>query len=275
MGAHLLQDRDEVHDLELGGGAAQLGVAVGPGGGEQHLLGRADRGVGQLHLGAVQAVRGAHPDPGLQLLDTGAEVAQHVEVVVDGPVADLAPAEVGDERLADGVQQGPAQQDRDPGVPGVGVDVGVPRRGDVAGVQGQSAVLAPHVDPVQRQQVGDDLDVLDLGHVLQDGRCGAQEGGHHGLGDEVLGTSHGDLPGQGDSARDVQCAAHDLPICCCRATPERERHPYSVGSPARAPAQGRASCVSGTARRPGGPCEAPPGRAGRDGVRCGRAAWSA
>ena len=52
-------------------------------------------------------------DAARELLDDGAEVAQHVEVEVDGTVADAAAAEVGDERLAEAVQQRAAEQDRD------------------------------------------------------------------------------------------------------------------------------------------------------------------
>ena len=55
--AHLLQHRDEIHDLGLDRGVAQLGDALRLDGGEQHLLGRADARVRQLDVRAVQAVR--------------------------------------------------------------------------------------------------------------------------------------------------------------------------------------------------------------------------
>ena len=50
--AHLLQHGDEVDDLGLDGGVAQLGDALGAHRGEQHLLGGADARVRQLELGA-------------------------------------------------------------------------------------------------------------------------------------------------------------------------------------------------------------------------------
>lgn len=42
--AHLLQQRDEIHDLRFDGGVAQLGHAFGADRGEQHLFGGSDRG---------------------------------------------------------------------------------------------------------------------------------------------------------------------------------------------------------------------------------------
>ena len=50
--AHLLQHRDEVHDLGLDRRAAQLGDALRLDGGQQHLLGRPDARVGQFDLRA-------------------------------------------------------------------------------------------------------------------------------------------------------------------------------------------------------------------------------
>ena len=45
--AHLLQHGDQVEDLGLDGGVAQLGDALGADGGQQHLLGGADARVRQ------------------------------------------------------------------------------------------------------------------------------------------------------------------------------------------------------------------------------------
>ena len=90
---------------------------------EQHLLGRADARVGQLELRAVQPVRRGQVQALGRLVDHGAELAQRLEVEVDRPVADVAAAEIGDERVAEPVQQRPAQQDRDPAGTGVHVDL--------------------------------------------------------------------------------------------------------------------------------------------------------
>ena len=138
---HLLQDVDEIHDLGLDGGVLELGDALGAHGGEQHLLGRSDARVRQLDLGALEAVRGRHADAARQLLDDGAELAQHVEVEVDRAVADAAAAEVGDEGLAETVQQRAAEQDRDAARAGVRVDVGEVRALDVGRVEDELALF--------------------------------------------------------------------------------------------------------------------------------------
>ena len=62
---------------------AQLGDALGADRGQQHLLGRADARVRQLELGALQPLRRREAQALGPLLDDGAELAQHVEVVVD------------------------------------------------------------------------------------------------------------------------------------------------------------------------------------------------
>ena len=56
------------------------------------------------------------------LFHDGAELPQHVQVVVDRAVADFAAAQVRDEGLTDRVDQGTAQQDRDAGIPCMRVD---------------------------------------------------------------------------------------------------------------------------------------------------------
>src|SRR6185369_130735 len=121
--AHLLQGADQVDDLRLDRGVTQFGDAFGAYGGEQHLLGGPDAGVGQLELGAVQAVRRGQVEPFGGLVDHGAELAQRLQVEVDRAVADVAAAEVGDERVAEPVQQRAAEEDRDPAGSGVHVDL--------------------------------------------------------------------------------------------------------------------------------------------------------
>ena len=135
--AHLLQHADEVHDLRLDRRVAQLGDALGAHGREQHLLGGADARVRQRDLGAVQPPRRAEVDAVVALVHDGAELPQDVEVEVDRPVADVAAAQVGDERLAEPVQQRAAEQDRDAAGAGVRVDVGDVRRLDVRRVEVQ------------------------------------------------------------------------------------------------------------------------------------------
>ena len=51
-------------------------------------------------------------------------------------------------------------------------------------------------DAVQLQQVAHDLDVADLRDVGQDRGLVSEYGGHHRLGDEILGATDGDLAHQ-------------------------------------------------------------------------------
>ena len=117
----------------------QFGDALGEHRGQQHLLGRADRGVRQPDLGAAQPLRGLQVLPVRPLLDDRAELPQHLEVEVDRPAADVAAAQTGDEGVAEAVQQRPAEQDRDAGRAGVGVDVGDVGALHVRGVEHQLA----------------------------------------------------------------------------------------------------------------------------------------
>ena len=206
--AHLLQDVDQVHDLGLDRGVRQLGDPVGPHSCEQELLGRPDARVRQAHLGADQAVRRAQRDALLELVHLGAELPQDVEVVVDRPVADPAATEVGDEGLAQAVQQRAAEQDRDPARPGVRVDVGHVGVLDVARVEGERAVVGTDLDAVQLEELGDHGDVPDLRDVAQHARGVTEQGGDHRLGDEVLRSPHGDLAVQRDTAVDLEDVTH-------------------------------------------------------------------
>jgi hypothetical protein len=103
-------------------------------------------------------------------------------------VADAAAAEVGDERLAEAVQQRSAEEDRDAARAGVRVDVGEVRRLDVGGVEDQLAHLGAllHLDAVHLEEALHDADVADVRDVAQGGRGLAEERGDHRLGDEVL-----------------------------------------------------------------------------------------
>ncbi len=58
---------------------------------------------------------------------------------VDRAIADAASAEVGDERLAEPVQQRPAEQDRDAARTGERVDLGEVRLEHVGGVEDELA----------------------------------------------------------------------------------------------------------------------------------------
>ena len=230
--AHLLQDVDQVHDLGLDRRALELGNALRADRGEQHLLGRADARVRQLQLGAMQALGGRHPDAARELVDHGAELAQHLEVVVDRAVADAAAAEVGDERLAQAVQQRPAEQDRDAAGAGVRVDVGHVRRLDRAGVEQELALLRAvgDLDAVDLEEAADDPDIADVRDVPQHARALAQDGGDHRLGDEVLGSAHLDAALERDAAVDRDAVGREADVRACRLGVLKKRVQIFTGS---------------------------------------------
>ena len=212
--AHLLQYADEVLDLRLHRRVRQLGDALGQHGRQQHLLGRADRRVRQPDLGAAQPLRGLQVLAVRPLLDRRAELAQHLEVEVDRPAADVAAAEARDEGVAEAVQQRAAEEDRDPRGARVGVDVGDVGALDVRRVQHQLARLVAGADrhTVQLQQSAYDPHVTDVGHVAQPARLTAEQRGDHGLRHEVLRTADTDLALQRGSAVDKQyivCDGHE------------------------------------------------------------------
>ncbi len=204
--AHLLQHADQVDDLRLDGRVAQLGDALGEDGGEQHLLGRADRGVGQLDPGAAQPLLGDQVGALRVLLDGGTELAQHLEVEVDRTAADVAAAQARDEGVAEAVQQRAAEEDRDARGAGVRVDVGDVGALHVRGVEDQLAVLVAgaHGHAVELQQAADHLDVADVRDVAQSAGALAEQGRDHGLGDQVLRTADADLAFERVSAVDQQ-----------------------------------------------------------------------
>ena len=89
-------------------------------------------------------------DAARQLVDHGAERSQCIEVEVDGAVADAAAAEIGNERMAQAVQQRAAEQNRNAARPRKRVDLGTLRDGHVGRVENQDARLgaARDVDAV-------------------------------------------------------------------------------------------------------------------------------
>ena len=204
--AHLLQHADEVLDLGLDGGVAQLGDALGEHRGEQHLLRGADGRVGQPDLGAAQPLRGLQVLAVGALLDRRAELPQHVEVEVDGTAADVAAAEARDEGVPEAVQQRAAEEDRDAGGARVRVDVGDVRALDVRGVEDELAGLlaGAHGGAVQFQKPAYDPDIADVGHVAEPARFAAEQRGDHRLRYEVLRAADSDLALERGAAVDEQ-----------------------------------------------------------------------
>src|SRR5690625_3356267 len=187
-GAHFLQDRNEVVDFWFDRGVAQFGNALGADGGKQELFGCSDRRIGKFELGAPQAVGGRDADPGLVLFYRCPECAQYVEVVVDGPVANVAATEIWNEGLADPVDEWPAKQDRYAARAGVRVDVCEVCLLDSRWIKRYRAGLFFVGDryAVEFEQLADDLDVANLRNVAQNTRALTEESGDHRFGYEIL-----------------------------------------------------------------------------------------
>jgi hypothetical protein len=156
----------------------------------------------------VQAVRRGEVHALGRLVHDRAELAQRLDVEVDRAWSDVAAAQVGDEGPAQPVQQRAAEQDRDTAGAGVHVDLVGARALDVRRIHDQLAVVGAgaDLDAVQLEQAADNLDVADAGHVKKPAGRLAQQGGHHRLGDEVLGATDPDLSVQ------RRAAVHDQDV---------------------------------------------------------------
>lgn len=209
--AHLLQYADEVLDLRLHRRVRQLGDALGQHGRQQHLLRRAHRRVRQRDLRAAQPLRGLQVLAVGPLLDGSAEPAQHVEVEVDRPAADVTAAEARDERVAEPVQQRAAEQDRDARGARVGVDVGHIGALDVRRVEDQLARFVAGEDghPVELEQSPYDPHVADVRHIAQPAGTTPEKRGDHGLGHQVLRAADADLALQRGSTVDKHYIVFD------------------------------------------------------------------
>jgi hypothetical protein len=141
--AHLLQHGDQVHDLGLDGGVAQLRDALGAHGREEHLLGGTDAGVREVDVRPVQAASppwrgGCRWGASRRSHRTCAERPRWKSM---GAVTDAASTEVGDERLTETVQQRAAEEDRNARGTGVSVDLLEVRGFHVARVEHQRTGL--------------------------------------------------------------------------------------------------------------------------------------
>ena len=197
--AHLLQDVDKVEDLRLDGRALQRRDALVAHGREQGLLGRAHRRERQLDDRAVQAGSGTLDVHAVGLLvHDRAELAQRLQVEVDGTPTNCASTQLGDEGLAQLVQQRAAKQNRNARSTRERVDIRARSDLDVRGVHAQRAtvLIEVNLDAVQAQQVRDHVRVADQRHVVELGRGIGEQRRNHRLGDEVFRAAHRDLTAQ-------------------------------------------------------------------------------
>ena len=108
------------------------------------------------------------------------------------------PPKLGNESLAQLVQQRATEQDRNSRGAARGIDVRARGNLDVRGIHAQRAAILIEVnlDTVQTQQVRDNVGVTDERHVVElRGGVGEQRRNHR-LGDEVLRAAHRDFAAQ-------------------------------------------------------------------------------
>ena len=120
---HLLQNRDEVHDLGFDRGVLELGDALCSNGREQHLFGRADRRERKFDVGADESLWRRQVNPLRLLGDDRPKGAKGIKVEVNRAIADATAAKVRDERFAQLVQQRAAEQNRDSTRAGVRINL--------------------------------------------------------------------------------------------------------------------------------------------------------
>ena len=109
-----------------------------------------------------------------------------------------AAAQLGDEGLAQLVQQRAAEKDRDARGARERVDVRARGNLDVGGIHAQRAAILIEIDldAVQAQQVRDHVRVADERHVVKLGGGVGEQRRNHRLGDEVFRSAHRDLTAQ-------------------------------------------------------------------------------
>ena len=180
--AHLQEQLRQVDDLGLLGRVADHGLAVGQGGGHHHVLGAGHGDGVEVDLDPAEALGGGLDVPGLHA-DAGPHLLQGLEVEVDGPVADGAPAGQRDAGLARARHQGTQHEHRGPH--GLDQVVGGLDGGELPGLDLDDAA-DPELD--LRAHVGEEpphgADVPHLGDigehdglVREEGRADVGQGG--------------------------------------------------------------------------------------------------
>src|SRR4051794_30669067 len=105
LGAHLLEEGDEIVDLWLLGGWADDGVALRQGRGEHRVLGAHHGHEREADLAAAYAPRGGREVVAVPVVDRGAERPHRLDMKVDRPTADPVTARVADDHPAEPRQE--------------------------------------------------------------------------------------------------------------------------------------------------------------------------
>ena len=167
-GAHLLEDRDEVHDLGLNRRVLEFGDTFCANGREKDLFGRANGREGQIDLGASKTFRRGEVNPLRKFGDLGAKRTECIEVEIDRAVADSTPTEVGDECFPELVEKRTTKQDGNSTRASVGVDLGKVGAPHIAGIHRELTVARvgdPH--SVRFEEPPDDGNVRDCWNSAQ------------------------------------------------------------------------------------------------------------
>ena len=203
---------DEVLDLGLDGGVLEARHAAAPCTAVSSSCSVAPTlGYVSLYLMPWRPSGAERRIPSPSLLDDRAELPEDLQVEVDGTLADLAAAEVGDDGLAEAVEQWPAEEDRDAARARVDGDVAEVRGRDLGRVDGERRPRGRRTRPWRRRARGARVTTATsriVGHVAQRRRGVAEERRHHRLRHEVLRAADGDLAREWAAARDADGVAH-------------------------------------------------------------------
>jgi hypothetical protein len=107
LGAHLLEEDDQVVDLGLPGGRPDDRVALGERRREHRVLGAHDRHEREPDLGAAEAARRGREVVAVAVGDVGAERAHCLDVKIHRPPPDPVAAGVADDHPAEPAQERP------------------------------------------------------------------------------------------------------------------------------------------------------------------------
>src|SRR5262249_52329155 len=171
FGAHLGQERRQIHDLRLARAVFHDGFTLGEGGGHHQVFCSSNGDLVKSNVPAVQALR-AGLDIAVLLSDGSPELLETFDMQVNGTGADGAASRLGDPGATQARDQ--RSQDERGGAHGLHQVISSFRideivAGNGGAVRGASVAefdLGAHGD----QQVALGLDVADVGNVFQDDR---------------------------------------------------------------------------------------------------------
>jgi hypothetical protein len=203
LGAHLVEEQDQVIDLGFAGGGPDHGVTVGKGGGENRVLGAHDRDEREPDLGAAQPARRGREVVAVPVFDRRSKRAHRFDMEVDGSAADPIAAGVADDHPPEPRQKRAEEHERRAHLGGglewheQPLDVA---RGDLVDVVRRMV----HDDAEIAERLGHHPDVLDLGDVREPAALAGQGRGREHLQRGVLRAADRDLAAERHAALDLE-----------------------------------------------------------------------